>query len=148
MARERISLVPEEEKEVKQIKSMIESGEINTDNFHELPLELQKEVSRILFEMAESQINLAHGVSALEFVTFAFIRLMQKQVKGLPLSAEDKIIEEKLNRILDLHQITNKETYMDDWLFDYLEYAEAISKDVLKNRKDHIERKKKVIGRV
>jgi hypothetical protein len=148
MAREKISLIPDELKEVKHIENMIQSGEINKDNFHQLSPIHQQEVNKILFDMAESQINLSQGVSAIEFVLFAYIRIMSKQAKGLALSAEDKKVEEGLNRVLELHQITDGNTSIDDWLFNYMEYAEAASVQILGNRSEHINRKREVTGNI
>lgn len=146
MARERISLVPEEVKTEKQLRSMIETGEITAENFYTLPQEEQRKVKDILFEIAASQINLAQGVSAIEFVLLSYIRIMNKKVNGLALSAEEKMIEEKLEKIYEAHEITNESVSIHDWLFDYLDYAYNTTLQVMKNRKEHISRKKKVTG--
>lgn len=147
MAREKISLVPDELKEQKQIESMIQSGEINKNNFDKLNSKEQKEVSRVLFQIAANKLKLEQGISAVEFILFSFMRITNKKVSGLPLSAEDKVIEEKLNRILEMHEITNQSMSIKDWLVDYLDYAYDTSEYVLQNRKDHIQRKKHITGK-
>lgn len=148
MARQRISLVSEEVKEIKTIESRIRAGEINAENFDQLSPEEQQEVNRVLFDIAARQVNLAQGLSAVEFVLFAFIRLTNKRVKGLALTAEERKLEEKLQAILDTHEITDEELSINNWLFDYMDYALHAAETILPNRREHIERKKRVTGRI
>ncbi|MBR3118521.1 MAG: hypothetical protein IKF29_04700 [Oceanobacillus sp.] len=148
MVREHISFIPAEKKEQKQIESMIKTGEINHSNYKTLTPGQQEEVNEILFNIAESQITLSQGVSAVEFVLYAHIRLMRKKVEGIALSAQDKKIEEGLQKVLDLHEITTENIAIDDWLFDYMSYAENAAKKILKNREEHVLRKRDVTGQV
>jgi len=148
MARERISLVSDEIQKEEKIRNDINSGLITKDNYNNLSLEDQEKVNEILFEIAEENINLAQGVSAIEFVLFAYIRLSRKESKGLSLTAEDKLIEKELDEILDTHEITSRNVYKKDWLFDYLAYAQHAANKILQNRKEHIERKKSTTGKV
>lgn len=147
MARELISLVPDKERYELTLEARVLSGEITAENFNELPEEEQKYVNSILFKMASDQIEPNQGTSAIEFILFAFMRITNKKVNGIGLTAEDREIEEGLNRILQSHQITNSQTFKKDWLFDYMQYAEVKSTEFLKNRLEHIERKKQVTGK-
>ncbi|CDQ41797.1 hypothetical protein [Virgibacillus salexigens] len=146
MTRERISLISDDDKKMQQLEDRILSGEINKNNYEQLNLTQQNEVNRILFEIAEEKINLSKGVSAVEFVLFAFIRLISKQVNGVAMTAEDKKIEAGLQKVLDLHEIYNENISMEKWLFNYMEYAETAAIKILGNREDHIQRKKGVTG--
>lgn len=147
MARERISLVPEEVKKEVTLESRIRSGEINAENFSLLSPEEQSQVNSILFKMASSKIDPNQGASALEFVLFGFIRIMNKKVNGLALTEDEKEIEASLDRITGMHEMTNPEVAKADWLFDYMQYAEVKSAEFLQNRKEHIDRKTQVTGK-
>lgn len=147
MARERISLVPEEVKKEVTLESRIRSGEINAENFSHLSPEEQSQVNSILFKMASSKIDPNQGASALEFVLFGFIRIMNKKVNGLALTEDEKEIEASLGRITGMHEMTNSAVAKADWLFDYMQYAEVKSAEFLQNRKEHIERKTQVTGK-
>lgn len=148
MARERISLVPEEVKREVTLESRIRSGEINAESFSSLTPEEQSQVNSILFKMASSKIDPNQGASALEFVLFGFMRIMNKKVNGLALSEDEKEIEATLGRITGMHEMTNPEVAKTEWLFDYMQYAEMKSAEFLQNRKEHIERKAQITGKV
>lgn len=147
MARERILLVPEETMEEKLIESRIKSGEINPEVFATLSQEEQSKINAILFKMASSGIDSNQGVSALEFITLASIRLLFKMVEHQGLTDDDLKIKESLNRIFQQHELLNSDVAMEDWLFDYMGYGEHKSAEILRNRKQHIERKLEVTGR-
>ncbi len=146
MARQKISLVSDDVKREVSLESRIRSGEINPDNFKDLSEEEQYQVNAILFKIASNEIEPNHGVSTLEFIMFAFMRIMMKKVNGLSLSADEKEIEQSLQNIMNMHQITNTKVRKSDWLFDYMGYAEAKSQEFLANRERHIERKKNTTG--
>ncbi len=146
MARQRISLVSDDIKQEVSIESRIRSGDINPDNFKDLSPEEQSQVNKILFKIASNGIEPNHGLSTLEFILFAFMRIMMKKINNLSLSADEKEIEKSLECIMNMHQITNAKVRKTDWMFDYMNYAEAKSNEFLNNRKDHIERKKKTTG--
>lgn len=148
MARERISLVSDEVKQNLDLEARIRSGEINPDNFDLLSPEEQKNVNNLLFQMASKKIDPNQGASALEFILFGFMRIMMKKVNGLALSVDEKEIEASLNRIMNNHEITNQEVEKASWLFDYMGYAELKAYEFLQNRKEHIQRKTQVTGRV
>ncbi|MCY8466572.1 hypothetical protein [Bacillus atrophaeus] len=147
MARERIALVPEEVKKETTLELQIRSGELDTKKYADLSEEEQKKVREILFRIASEKVDPHQGNSVLEFILFGFIRLMNKKVKGLSLTQEDKKIEERLNRILDMHDITNKEKLRSEWLFDYMDYAEKKSEEILQNRQEHVFRKTRITGK-
>lgn len=148
MAREKINLVPNELKEKITIKKKILEGEITPEIFNTLPEKEKEKIVDILFEIASSKVDPNQGASTLEFVVFAFMRLVNKQLAGMSLTAEDQEIKEKLDTILNMHEITNTKISKKDWLFDYMEYAASKAEEILNNRKEHIERKKKTTGRV
>lgn len=148
MARQRISLVPDEVKKQETLESRILSGEINASNFAELSPEDQKQVNQILFKMASEKVDPNVGVSSLEFLIFAFMRIANKKLNGIPLNSEDLIIQESLNQILEMHEITNDNISKENWLFDYMAYAVANAEQILENRKEHIQRKQQVTGKV
>jgi hypothetical protein len=148
MARQRFSLIPEDTKQEVILESKIRNGEIHADNFHELDPEEQKLVQKILFKMASEKVEPNIGASCLEFVLFAFMRLMHKQWNGIPFNEDDKAIQESLQRIMNMHQITNYQIPKQDWFFDYMAYAEEKAREILKNREEHVQRKLQVIGEV
>lgn len=148
MAREYISLVSDEVKKEATLESRIKSGELNPDNFHELSPEDQRQVNNILFKMASDKIDIHHGTSALEFVVMSALRLMTKRIDGLALSEEDQKIQKSLNAIMNMHDLANPTVPMDDWLFDYMAYAQHKTYETLQNRKDHIDRKVHTTGTV
>jgi|SRR5579875_1461117 len=148
MARQRFSLVPDEVKQEAEIRSKIESGEINPEVYASMPVDQQAIVNNILFKIASEKVEPNQGTSALEFVLFAFMRIMNKKVNGISLTAEDQEISDALDQILSLHQITDGQTPKSEWLFDYMGYAYVKAKEFLENRKEHIQRKEQVMGTV
>jgi hypothetical protein len=147
MARERISLVPDEVKREQVLKQQLLDGEMTPEVFQTLDPEEQGLINEILFKISSEKIEPNQGISALEFILMSFIRITNKKVNGMSLTAEDQAVEDSLNRILAMHEITN-ETPKASWLFDYMAYAEYKSQEFLNNRKEHVERKKKTIGEV
>lgn len=148
MARERISLISDEQRSALTLEQQIRTGEINPDTFASLSPEEQKQVNTLLFKMASEKVEPNQGTSALEFILFGFMRLVNKKLTGLALSEDEKAIEANLNRIMGMHQITNEEVQKSDWLFDYMGYAEMKSAEFLRNREEHIQRKQQVTGQV
>jgi hypothetical protein len=148
MARTRMSLISEEAQQEAILEQKIRTGELHADNFNQLSPEDQEKVNIILFKIASETINPNKGASVLEFVLFAYMRLMNKKMNGEYLNSEDVGIQDSLNRILAEHEITNTNIYRADWLFDYMDYAEYQAQEILKNRKEHIERKKSVTGQI
>ena len=146
MARERIVLIPEEEQEERVIEAKIKSGEINPETFSGMSATDQSKVNGILFKIASSGIDSNQGVSALEFITLSSIRILFKLVEKRGLTEDELKMKTSLDRIFKQHELLNDEVAMADWLFDYMGYAEFKSAEILKNRKDHIERKKEVTG--
>ena len=146
MARQRISLVSDEVKQELDLESRIRSGEINPETFEQLSPEEQTQVNNLLFKMASEKVEPNQGTSALEFILFGFMRIMNKRVNGMSLTEEEKTIEESLQRIMNLHQITNVDVEKSQWLFDYMAYAEAKSAEFLRNREEHIARKQQITG--
>lgn len=147
MARERFSFVSDETKEQMDLESRIRAGEITAENFSELSQEDQTEVNAILFKMASEKIEPNQGSSTLEFVLFGFMRVAMKRMHGMSLTEDEKEIEESLKRIMSLHQITDTTLFKSEWLFDYMEYAEMKAAEILRNRKEHIDRKQQVTGK-
>ncbi|ECP9029754.1 hypothetical protein FU976_08035 [Campylobacter jejuni] len=147
MARERISLVADDVKQQMDLESRILAGEITSDNFNELSPDEQSQVNATLFKMASTKIDPNQGASALEFILFGFMRIMNKKINGMSLSEEEKSIEASLNRIWNKHELTNASIGKESWLFDYMAYAELKSTEFLRNRKEHIERKTQVTGK-
>lgn len=147
VARERIVLVPEEVKKETSLESKIRSGELDADKYASLPEEEQKKVLEILFKIASEKIDPHQGNSVLEFILFGFIRIINKKIKGLSLTQEDKKIEESLNNIFEMHDITNKNKLRSEWLFNYMSYAEKKSEEILRNRQEHVLRKTRVTGK-
>lgn len=148
MARQRISFVSDDVKKEETLESRILSGEITAENFKDLSEEDQTKVNQILFNLASEKINPNIGASTLEFILFGFMRVMNKKVNGLSLSADEKEIEANLEHIFKIHQITDTSLAKSDWLFDYMTYAEAKAGEILENRKEHIARKQSVMGSV
>ena len=148
MARKRISLVDENTRKHLTWEQKIRSGVVNPDNFHELSPDDQQKVNHVLFEMASREINPNQGSSTIEFVLFSFMRIMSKRVEGRSLNSQDLRIKASLDRIMEMHEITNTKMPIEKWLFDYMRYAEMKASSILQNRKDHIDRKKKVTGSV
>lgn len=148
MARERIALIPEAEQEERVLESKIKRGEINPETFSEMTPAEQSQVNGILFKMASSGIDSNQGVSALEFITLGSIRILFKLVEKRGLTDDDLKIKQALERIFAQHELLNDNVSMDDWLFDYMEYGQYKSAEILNNRKAHIDRKKEVTGRV
>jgi hypothetical protein len=148
MARERISLVPEEVKTESTIRAQILNGEITPEVFATLSAEEQSLVNKVLFQIASEKVNPNVGASVLEFVLFSFMRIATKKMNGLSLTAEDQEIEASLNRIMGLHEITDSQTPKGNWMFDYLSYAEEKAAEILRNRMEHVTRKIHTIGQV
>lgn len=146
MARERIALVADEVKREDDIRRQIETGEMNPEVYATLSDDEKTAVSNILFEMSSEKIEPNQGTSALEFILFAFMRITNKKLAGMSLTAEDQEVEDALQTILGNHQITDDTTPKADWLFDYMSYAQAKSAEFLQNRAEHIDRKKSTIG--
>jgi hypothetical protein len=148
MARERISLIPEEMKQQLSLEQRIINGDINPDNIQILSVEEQKQVGEVLFKIASEKVEPNQGTSALEFILFAFMRIMMKKVNGQALTSEDRQIEQELNNIINMHELSSGKVARSNWLFDYMGYAQLKANEFLRNREEHIERKKKVMGNV
>lgn len=148
MARERYSLVSEDQKKALDLEARIRSGEINFENFSELSPSEQAEVNRLLFQIASEKIEPNTGASVLEFILFGFMRVISKKVKGMSLTEDEKHIEQSLNEIIDMHELSNGKVQKEDWLFDYMSYAKRNSEGILQNRKEHIDRKIQITGKV
>lgn len=146
MARQHISFLSDEQKQVISLEARIQSGEITSENFSELSETEQTQVHKILFDMAAEKVNPNKGASALEFTLFAFMRVMTKKVQGMSLTEDEKQIDESLTRIMGLHQITNDAVSKSQWDLDYMRYAETKALEILSNRKEHLSRKQEVIG--
>ncbi|WDI05101.1 hypothetical protein PUW25_26385 (plasmid) [Paenibacillus urinalis] len=144
--RERIALVAEEVKQEADLRSQIESGEMNPQVYATLSEAEQAMVTKVLFEMSSEKIQPNQGTAALEFILFSFMRIANKQLIGMSLTAEDMEVKTELDRILGMHQITDGTTAKADWLINYLEYAHDKSAKFLQNRQEHINRKKNTIG--
>ncbi|SFJ65880.1 hypothetical protein SAMN02799624_05422 [Paenibacillus sp. UNC496MF] len=148
MARERISLVPEEVKTEATLRSKIESGELNAESYAVLPADEQELVNKILFDIAAEKVNPAVSASILEFTLFSFMRVVMKRLDGMSLTAEDEEVLAGIKTVMGTHEITNGQTLKANWLFDYLGYASENAKAILANRADYIQKKKNIIGRV
>lgn len=148
MARQRISLISEEEKKEKTLKQRILEGNFTHEDFQKLSLEEQQKVNKILFDIASERVNPTIGASTLEFILFSFMRIMKKKTDNLPLNSEDLKVEEALETIMNMHQITNEHTSLDEWLFDYLAYAKKRTEEFLQNRKEHIQRKTQIMKKL
>lgn len=148
MPRERITLIDESTNHELVLRQKILSGKITPEIFEKMPPEEQKKVMNILFQISSEKVEPHVGVSTLEFIVFAFMRLMYKRIHGMSLTAEDMQIEKDLKDILEMHQITNLDVSRKDWDFDYMQYAKAQSSRILNNRKQHVERKRNVTGHV
>ncbi|PVC75093.1 hypothetical protein C2I27_04190 [Priestia megaterium] len=146
MARERISLVSDEVKQQATLETRIRSGEINATNFKALSSEEQSQVNEILFEMACENVDPHKGSSVLEFILFGFMRVANKKMNGMALSEDEKFIEESLTQMMNRHEITNSTIDKSEWLLDYMKYAETKSEEILRNRKEHINRKRETMG--
>jgi len=148
MARERFTLVTDEVKREEDIRRQIETGEMNPEVYATLSEDEKTAVSNVLFEMSSEKIEPNQGTSALEFILFGFMRIANKKLSGMSLTAEDQEVEDALKVILGNHQITDGTTPKQDWLFDYMGYAQVKSAEFLQNRAEHINRKKNTIGEV
>ncbi|WP_067923557.1 hypothetical protein [Alicyclobacillus shizuokensis] len=147
MAREVFSLVSDEVRQETVLRYQILNGQITPEVYATLDPDTQAKINKILFDIASEKSDPNIGASCLEFVLFTFMRLMLKRLNGEAFTDEDMGIQEGLNQILAMHEITNG-TPRSEWLFDYLLYTQAKAQDFLQNRKEHIERKKAVIGDV
>lgn len=145
MARERINLISDHEKEIENLRLAIKNGSITKENFDSYSAGTQEKIKNVLFEISTENINANEGSSTLEFILMGFMRIAMKRMDGELLSAEDLVIQDELRSIMRLHEITNG-MERKQWLFDYMGYAEYKTAQFLKNRKDHIERKRKVTG--
>lgn len=147
MARQRFQLTSNETLEKQQILHGIQSGTFSKEDFNDLSPEKQKEVNDLLFELSASGINLFHGTSALEFIVISALRIMFRYKENTPLSEDDRMLESFLEDILKRHELGNSDVASADWLFDYLSYAKFKTDQILLNREEHIERKRKVTGK-
>jgi hypothetical protein len=146
MTVQRISLVPDSEKDYLIIKQKILDQQLTKKDYDQLPPAEQQVVEKALFDIASDKVEPNIGASALEFVLFMFMRIVNKKLVGKSLTADDKIIEASLNRITSMHQITDSKLSIDQWLFDYMAYAEEKAAKILQNRKEHIARKVEITG--
>jgi hypothetical protein len=147
MARQRITLVPDEVKQETNLREQILTGEMTPEVFATLSPEEQAKVNEVLFKIASEKVDPNKGASALEFILFAFMRLVNKKLNNLSLNQEDLEVQDALNQILAMHEITN-ETPKANWLFDYMSYAQAKAQEFLENRREHVQRKLSTIGEV
>lgn len=148
MARQRISLIPDEQLKEITLRQQIGTGEMTPEIFAQLDPDEKRQVDGILFKMASEKVEPNQGISVLEFVVFGFIRIMTKKISGIGLSEDEMEIEKGLQAIMKIHEVTNDSVPRKDWLFDYMQYAEAKAIEILNNRREHIERKKQTIGQV
>ena len=145
MAVERIQLVPDEVLKKETIKEKVLKGEITKENFDDLSEAEQEKVKDILFDMASEEINLFHGVSSLEFIMMGALRIMNKEMNNVSLTETDLYIKETLQRIMKKHELSNTDFAKEDWLMDYMAYAEGNATKILENRMNYLSQKRSLI---
>lgn len=135
MGIEKIQIKSDSEIEKDRIKEVILNGEMDR------LLENKEEAKEILFNLASENINLYHGVSALEFIIIGSLRVLNKQVNNLPFNETDLKIKETLDEVLSNHELSDETISSADWKMDYLSYIKRNSMKVLQNRDAYIEKK-------
>lgn len=145
MAVERIQLVPDEVLKKETIKEKVLKGEITKENFDDLSEDEQEKVKDILFDMASEEINLFHGVSSLEFILMGTLRVINKQMNNIALTETDEYIKDTLSRITEKHELSNTNFAKEDWLMDYMAYAEGNATKILENRMNYLSQKRSII---
>lgn len=145
MTVQKIQLVPDEILNEQNLKERVMRGEITKDNYETLSEKEQNKVKDILFDIASENVNIYHGASSLEFILIGALRIIKREMNGLPLTETDLEIKESLDRILEMHELGNENSSKENWLMDYMGYAEAKSKKFLDNRKNYINSKRSII---
>ena len=145
MAVERIQLVPDDVLKKETLKDKVLSGEITKENFNNLTELEQAEVKDILFDMASEGINLYTGVSSLEFIMMGALRVMNKEMNHIALTETDMYIKNTLQEIMEKHELSNTNMAKEDWLMDYMAYAEGNATKILENRMNYLSQKRSII---
>lgn len=140
MARERISLVPEEVLQEEKIRYKIANDLLSNEEFNQLNPEDQNKVKRVLFEMYANPVVAPVAFSGLEFAIFGLGKLFFKLNSGDELTEEERVFYDRFKTFIEKHEIT-----MDagDWYVSYAEEAMLLTQN---NREEYKQKKIGITG--
>lgn len=140
MARERYSLVPQEELKKEEIRTQIEQGMLTYEVFQTLTPKEQNKVREALFEMYAHPIDVPHALSGLEFAFFMLAKLFFRLQSGEPLNEQEQQFYDRLKEIIDQHEVALDPNA---W---YIPYVEEKMQRVLANRSEYKQKKIEITG--
>lgn len=142
MMRERFVFINKEEESKLKIKHDLEEGKLTKEKFDQLSSEDQEIAKDLLFELASEKVNVFHSLSVLEFMIIASMRLQLKEDELTGLTEDDIKIKEAMKEFVEAHELGDTSKPISEWTIDYLAYIKKQTALVIKNRGDHIERKR------
>lgn len=120
----------------KRIKASIENGELKKDDLSKLTDEEKEMLLEMSFDIYSEAINTHRSLAALEYTLFSAIRILTLKAERKVLNEEDRKIENSLNGILNMHEITNRGLSIEDWSEDYLSYLQEVTLNTMNKRKE------------
>ena len=139
--RERFVFVNKEEENKLKIKHDLEEGQLTKEKFDQLSRDDQEIAKDLLFELASEKINVFHSLSVLEFMIIASMRL---QLREGEFTEDDLKIKEAMKEFVEAHELGDSSKPISEWRIDYFAYIKKQTALVVKNRSDHIDRKRSI----
>ena len=141
MVRERFVFINKEEQTKLELKNQIQEGTLTKEVFDQLPKSQQEVVKDLLFEISSEKVNVFHSLSVLEFMLMASMRL---QLREGEFTEDDLKIKEAMKEFIEAHELGDASKPISEWTIDYIAYIKKQTALVIKNRSDHIERKRSI----
>lgn len=139
--RERFIFINKEEQTKLELKNQIQEGKLTKEVFDQLPKSEQEVVKDLLFEISSEKVNVFHSLSVLEFMLMASMRLQLREGK---FTEDDLKIKEAMKEFIEAHELGDASKPISEWTIDYIAYIKKQTALVVKNRGDHIDRKRSI----
>ena len=141
MMRERFVFINKEEQTKLELKNQIQDGTLTKEVFDQLSKSEQEVVKELLFEVSSEKVNVFHSLSVLEFMLMASMRL---QLREGEFTEDDLKIKEAMKEFIEAHELGDASKPISEWTIDYIAYIKKQTALVVKNRSDHVDRKRSI----
>lgn len=139
MAKEKISLITEEDSRKGKIQHQIKAGLMTNEIYETLSPTEQAQVRATLFEMHANPVEAPVALSGLEFIVFGLAKLLFKKHEG-QLTVQEQEFYDRFKEMVMKHEITMNAS---DW---YVPYAEDAMLKAKQNREDYKRKKVDITG--
>ena len=139
--RERFVFINKEEQTKLELKNQIQDGTLTKEVFDQLSKSEQEVVKELLFEVSSEKVNVFHSLAVLEFMLMASMRL---QLREGEFTEDDLKIKEAMKEFIEAHELGDASKPISEWTIDYIAYIKKQTALVVKNRSDHVDRKRSI----